>query len=111
MVIDVDTALAEKSWVGKRPPQKAHNRLRGQIVLQPKGKSMPAYPLRLVLAALLLTPLSFGMCLAREQQRKEPVISVTGQGEAALAPDLAIVTLSVAETARTAREALDANNK
>ena len=35
---------------------------------------------------------------------------VTGEGEAAVAPDLAILTLSVMREAKTAREALDANN-
>lgn len=39
-----------------------------------------------------------------------PRIVVTGEGESAIAPDLAILTLSVMREARTAREALDANN-
>ena len=39
-----------------------------------------------------------------------PRIVVTGEGSAAIAPDLAILTLSVMREARTAREALDANN-
>jgi uncharacterized protein YggE len=44
------------------------------------------------------------------ETRKEPVIVVSGRGEATVAPDLAIVSLSVAETRKTAREALEANN-
>lgn len=111
MVIDVGKALAEKFQAGKRPPQKAHNRLRGLTHLQPKGKSMPAYPLRLTFAALIIAAAPLGAAIAQDRDRKEPAIVVTGEGDAALAPDLAIVNLSVAETAKTAREALDANNK
>lgn len=72
---------------------------------------MPAYPLRLTFAAALLAATSATMAPAQDRDRKEPVIVVTGQGDAAVAPDLAVVNLSVAETAKTAREALDANNK
>lgn len=110
MVIDVGMALAEKFRPGKRPPQKAHNRLRGRMHLQPKGKSMSAYPLRLTFAALLIAAAPLA-APAQDRDRKAPAIVVTGQGDAALAPDLAIVNLSVADTAKTAREALDANNK
>jgi uncharacterized protein len=38
-------------------------------------------------------------------------LSLSGHGEARLAPDMAVVTLGVASTAATAREALDANSK
>jgi uncharacterized protein YggE len=110
MVIDVAKALAEKSDVSKRPPQKAHNRLRGGMSMQLKGKSMPAYPLRLTFAALALAVVPMSALSAHESEKKEPVIVVSGQGDASVAPDLAIVTLSVAETAKTAREALDINN-
>jgi uncharacterized protein YggE len=40
----------------------------------------------------------------------QPRIVVMGEGEAAVAPDLALLTLSVMREAKTAREALDANN-
>lgn len=40
-----------------------------------------------------------------------PRIVVTGEGEAAVAPDLAVVSLSVMREATTARAALDANNE
>ena len=40
-----------------------------------------------------------------------PSISVTGEGSAELAPDMAIVNLVVTRVAVTAREALDANNQ
>lgn len=39
-----------------------------------------------------------------------PTIAVTGQGEAAVAPDMAILSLSVMREAATAREALDEAN-
>lgn len=64
----------------------------------------------LAAALLLASALSPLVAAAQEQPRKEPVIVVTGQGDAAVAPDLAIVTLSVAETRKTAREALDVAN-
>ena len=72
---------------------------------------MPAYPFQLTLAALVLAAAPAAATLAQDRDRREPVIVVTGQGDAAVAPDLAIVNLSVTETAKTAREALDANNK
>ncbi len=40
-----------------------------------------------------------------------PQIIVTGEGEAAVAPDMAILTLSVLRDGETARIALDANNE
>ncbi len=40
----------------------------------------------------------------------QPRIIVTGEGEATVAPDMALVSLSVMREAKTAREALDANN-
>jgi hypothetical protein len=63
--------------------------------------------LALVVAATLAPLAAF----AHDEPRKEPVIVVTGDGKAAVAPDLAIVTLSVAETRTTAREAMDVTNK
>ncbi|CAM5769241.1 SIMPL domain-containing protein [Bosea minatitlanensis] len=42
--------------------------------------------------------------------RQAPRISVVGEGEVSVAPDLAVVTLSVLREAATAREALTANN-
>lgn len=70
---------------------------------------MRAY--RLLAATLLLyTALSPSVLSAEEHERKEPVIVVVGEGEATVAPDLAIVSLGVAETRKTAREALDVAN-
>ena len=44
-------------------------------------------------------------------QEPAPRIAVTGQGEVALAPDMATVSLTVLREAATARDALDDNNK
>lgn len=64
----------------------------------------------LATALFFASALSPAILAAHEQERKEPVIVVTGQGDAAIAPDLAIVNLSVSETRKTAREALDVTN-
>lgn len=51
---------------------------------------------------------------SQEPSMKEPaipVIRVTGEGRASVAPDLAIVTLGMVRQAPTAREALDAHKK
>lgn len=58
-------------------------------------------------AALILFP---PVALAQAEQ-KPGTISVSGTGTANVAPDLAIVSLGVVREAKTAREALDANNK
>lgn len=41
---------------------------------------------------------------------RESTVVVSGEGHSAIAPDMAIITLSVVKDAKTAREALDANN-
>jgi uncharacterized protein YggE len=41
----------------------------------------------------------------------EPSINVSGEGEAGVAPDMAIVSLTVTREGKTAREALSANNR
>lgn len=43
-------------------------------------------------------------------QPRESTVVVSGEGNSAIAPDMAIITLSVVKDAKTAREALDANN-
>jgi len=58
----------------------------------------------LALAALVLNP---GLAMA---EQASPRIVVSGEGESALAPDMALLSLSVMREARTAREALDANS-
>ena len=59
----------------------------------------------LALAASLALP-----AVAHAQTPPPPRIVVTGEGEATAAPDLALLSLSVMREAKTAREALDANN-
>lgn len=43
-------------------------------------------------------------------ERPQPRIVVVGEGEATVAPDMAMLSLTVMREAKTAREALDANN-
>ena len=67
---------------------------------------------RLALAATLscalLLPLS---ALAAEPEIREATIIVSGEGEAAIAPDMAVLSLSVVREAETAAEALKANSQ
>ncbi|WP_244423837.1 SIMPL domain-containing protein [Rhizobium sp. CF122] len=49
--------------------------------------------------------------LAADSQPREAVISVSGEGQASVAPDMAVLSLSVVKQAKTAREALNENNK
>lgn len=60
----------------------------------------------LALAAALASPAA----KAPAADFEPPRIVVTGEGEAAAKPDLAIISLSVMREAKTARAALDANN-
>lgn len=48
--------------------------------------------------------------VSAQGQEWKPRVSVTGEGEARVSPDMAVITLSVLREAETAREALDANN-
>lgn len=65
--------------------------------------------LPLLLAASLTLP---HVALAQESTNSpSPRIIVTGEGQAAISPDLAIVSLSVMREAETAREALDQSNE
>lgn len=61
----------------------------------------------LAVAAALALPT---IATAQQASNPAPRIIVAGEGEAAVAPDLAIITLSVLREAETAREALDENN-
>jgi len=74
-----------------------------------KSRKSVAATLAVLLAAM---PAVAAPALSRETaNRPVPVIRVTGEGTARLAPDLAIVTLGVVRQAPTAREALDAHKK
>lgn len=57
------------------------------------------------LAAMIALPAA-----ASAAEPIQPRIVVTGEGEATVAPDMALLSLSVMREAKTAREALDANN-
>ena len=63
--------------------------------------SLPA----LALAVAALLPVA-----GAQAEPTPPRIVVSGEGESAIAPDLAMLSLSVMREAKTAREALDANN-
>lgn len=67
---------------------------------------MRAFFLPLALAAAVALPAA-----AIAENDSTPRIVVTGEGEAAVSPDMAIVTLTVMREAVTAREALTANNE
>ena len=67
---------------------------------------MNNYSLPLALAASLAFP---AMASAADPA-KTPRIVVSGEGESALKPDIALLSLSVMREAKTARAALDANN-
>lgn len=66
----------------------------------------PTLPLALA-ATLLALP---ALAQAPLSQGPVPRIVVSGQGEAAVAPDMAVLTLAVQTEAETARAALDENN-
>ena len=72
----------------------------------------PIYTRTVLMTALLALPLAAAVpAFAQEMKPREPVISVTGDGESSVAPDMAIVNFAVVKQAKTAREALDENNK
>ncbi len=66
--------------------------------------------LSVAMAALALPALAHTAAYAADPA-VQPRIIVTGQGEASVAPDMAILQLGVTQQASTAREALDASNK
>ncbi|WP_309085212.1 SIMPL domain-containing protein [Chelativorans sp.] len=60
----------------------------------------------------LALAISFAAALpAGAQETMQPKITVIGEGEAKLAPDMAVIRLAVVRQADTAREAMDANNQ
>lgn len=70
----------------------------------------PVAPTRAALAGLALLALTTTAARAEEPPR-QPRISVSGEGQAAVAPDMAVVTLSVVKQSKTAQDALDQDNK
>lgn len=63
-----------------------------------------------LLTILLAAVVGFHASLA-VADAPEPTISVSGEGEASVAPDMALVSLTVTREGKTAREALSANNR
>ena len=73
------------------------------------GRRAGAGLFALSLALACAVPLAAG---AQENAKpREATIVVTGEGSAEMAPDMALIDLGVVKDAKTAREALDANNK
>ncbi|MBC7281838.1 SIMPL domain-containing protein [Hoeflea sp.] len=69
---------------------------------------------RMVLAGALAAAMLTACAPASAEDAKAPepgIISVSGEGVAAIAPDMAVVSLTVLREAETARAALDANNE
>ncbi|CAN7396929.1 SIMPL domain-containing protein [Neorhizobium sp. LjRoot104] len=68
---------------------------------------------RIVLAAAFAGAVavsSSGQVLAQDIRPREPVINVLGEGQASVAPDMAILTLSVVRNGKTAEAALSASS-
>ncbi|MGB3833217.1 MAG: SIMPL domain-containing protein [Mesorhizobium sp.] len=64
----------------------------------------------LVVLAIAAAAAALPAVASAADSRPGPRIVVSGEGEATIAPDVAVLTLSVMREAKTAREALDANN-
>ncbi|WP_378949727.1 SIMPL domain-containing protein [Mesorhizobium sp. ANAO-SY3R2] len=65
---------------------------------------------RKYMALALAAALTLPAAAARADTQPPPRIIVSGEGQASVAPDLALLSLAVMREAKTAREALDANN-
>ena len=65
---------------------------------------------RTMMALGLAAAIALPAAASAAETQPPPRIIVTGEGEAAVPPDMALLSLSVMREARTAREALDANN-
>ena len=60
-------------------------------------------------SATVLVPAA--QTFAADAKPREAIITVTGEGHSAIAPDMAIVTLAVVKQEKAAQDALDQNNK
>jgi uncharacterized protein YggE len=67
------------------------------------------FTLTLLLAAALLPAAISGA--SADDGKREAVVMVTGEGHSSVAPDMAVVTLSVVKQSKTAHDALDQNSK
>jgi uncharacterized protein YggE len=63
-----------------------------------------------VKTALAAVAVVLALAAPASAQDNPPTLSASGEGVENAAPDMAVVTLGVLSRARTAREALDANN-
>ena len=68
----------------------------------------PTHLMFAVLAAAIAMPFAAN---AAENEKREAVIVVSGDASSSVVPDIAMVTLGVTSLEKTAREALDGNNK
>jgi uncharacterized protein YggE len=66
---------------------------------------------RTIMTLALAAAVALPAASAEAQQLPPPRIIVMGEGQAAIPPDMALLSLSVMREARTAREALSANNE
>jgi uncharacterized protein len=74
-------------------------------ILASARRFLPAAVAIALPVALLSSP-----ALSQEERARQPVISVSGEGEASIAPDMALLQLSVVRDAKTAADALAANS-
>ncbi len=66
----------------------------------------------LAFGVLIGVPAVLPMAAAADDSKpREAVVMVSGEGQSAVAPDMAVLSLAVVKQAKTAREALDENNK
>jgi len=67
----------------------------------------------IALAAVLTLPLGMSLAMAQDEapQRRERLLSVSGEGKVQAAPDMALITLGVVSEAESASGALTANSE
>src|SRR4051794_26139041 len=68
-------------------------------------------PARIILSLALLLVSASSASMRAEESKPARTITMSGHGEMRAAPDEAVVMLGVLNSAKTAREALDLNNK
>ena len=66
---------------------------------------------RFLMPLMIAAPLAMVSAAQAQEMQPIPKIVVSGEGEATVSPDMALLSLAVVRQAKTAREALDANNE
>lgn len=66
---------------------------------------------RFLMPLMIAAPLAMVSAGQAQEMQPIPKIVVSGEGEATVSPDMALLSLAVVRQAKTAREALDANNE